>query len=95
MKTMRYRIRLVTLVLVSALLAVLLWCVRSAWLPAAGSSDPAEPSVAPSDLFAADAADFTPVPKGSAPPDTSELPEESPSPGPSSAPDPLFDTFGL
>ena len=33
MKTMRYRIRVIALVLMLALLGMILWCVHDLWLP--------------------------------------------------------------
>ena len=94
MKTMRYRIRIVTLVLICALLAVVLLTVKSAWLPDGISpatpeetaqpvfSEPPSSSPAGSDPWA-DPVD--PVPAAEAVPS----PEETP------ASDPLFNTFGL
>ena len=83
MKTLRYRIRVITLVLVSALLAVLLWCIRGTWLPFSPAPDTAVLSPG-----------LTPVPKGTAVPEISLSPELSASPEPDS-PVQLFETFGL
>lgn len=84
MKTMRYRIRVIALALVAALLAVLLWSVRAAWLP----------SGEPQDIPQESAVSLSPDP---AVPDASPAPDESPStlPEETATPEPLFDTFGL
>ena len=90
MKTMRYRIRVIALVLVCALLALILWTAKAAWFPDGGEPDkPAESvSALPPDPWAA------PVPS---PSEQASAPlEETASPAvetPSS--EPLFDTFGL
>lgn len=90
MKTMRYRIRVIALVLVCALLAVVLWTARAAWFP--DGSEPDEPaesvSALPPDPWA------EPVPS---PPDpASASPESAASPAVETpSPEPLFNTFGL
>lgn len=90
MKTMRYRIRVIALALVFALLAVMLWTAKEAWFPAdSGTEIPAETvSSLPPDPWA----DPTPSPSGkpaASPAETETQPGETPSSGP------LFDTFGL
>ena len=48
MKTMRYRIRVIALALVCALLAVMLWTAKEAWFPAdSGTEIPAETETQP------------------------------------------------
>ena len=86
MKIMRYRIRIITLVLVCALLAVALWTAKSAWYPEeAVQPVPSEvPSSSPSGQDPwADPVDPAPAAE------TVPSPEETP------ASDPLFNTFGL
>ena len=39
MKTLQYRIRVITLVLVSAIFISLLLCIRSAWAPASSGTE--------------------------------------------------------
>ena len=95
MKTMRYRIRVIALVLVCAVLAVVLWTAKEAWFPAAGlpeetpAETPMESAVSlPQDPWA----EPTPSPSGepAASPAGTDIPAgETPSSGP------LFDTFGL
>ena len=82
MKTLRYRIRVIALALVCALLATVLWTAKTVWFPDADV--PALPSAAvssPPDPWAEPAPSRTP--------DPGTAPEETP------APDPLFDTTGL
>lgn len=45
MKTMRYRIRVITLLLIISLIAMILWCVHDIWFPQGFS--PALPSESP------------------------------------------------
>ena len=93
MKTMRYRIRIITLVLICALLAVVLLTAKSAWLPDGISPEtPAEstPSVSPetsSESVSPAAPDpwADPAPAAETPPPAEET----------ATPDPLFNTFGL
>ena len=95
MKTMRYRIRVIALVLVCTVLAVVLWTAKEAWFPTAGlpeetqAETPAESAASlPPDPWA----EPTPSPSGepAASPAGTEVPAgETPSSGP------LFDTFGL
>ena len=91
MKTMRYRIRIITLDLICALLAVVLLTVKSAWLPDGISPEtPAETaqpvfSEAPSSSPAGSDPWADPVPTS----ETVSPAEET------AAPDPLFNTFGL
>ena len=93
MKTMRYRIRIITLVLICALLAVVLLTAKSAWFPDGFAPEtPAEstPSVSPatpSESVSLPAPDpwADPAPDAETP-----LPAEE-----TAAPDPLFNTFGL
>ncbi len=94
MKTLRYRIRVITLVLVSALLAVLLWCIRGTWLPFSPAPDTAVLSPVPEASASPLSPGLTPVPKGTAVPEISLSPELSASPEPDS-PVQLFETFGL
>ena len=95
MKTMRYRIRVIALVLVCAVLAVVLWTAKEAWFPAAGlpEATPAETPVESAASLPPDPwAEPTPSPSGepAASPAGMEVPAgETPSSGP------LFDTFGL
>jgi len=89
MKTMRYRIRVIAMMLVTALLFLVLWCTHDIWFPSGIS--PAAPAVSVS-------------PSGSpsatlSPAETTHMEWwETPSPVPSAepvTPEPLFDTFGL
>ncbi len=89
MKIMRYRIRIVTLLLVSALLILLFWTVRAAWIPSLSISLPS---------VATDAASVSPAVFPS--PAASVSPDVLPSPSsfaaePTPSPAPLYDTFGL
>ncbi len=86
MKTMRYRIRVIALAMVCALLAVVIWTARTAWFPGGigmGPTVPPAASAAPSDPDPW--ADPTTAPSE----DLTDLPEETPSA------EPLFVTFGL
>ena len=89
MKTMRYRIRLITLVLVAALLASLLWCIRTLWIPAVSDTEQETPSEVPAESVLPASAAPTAVPKGSGTPESSATEE------PAATPNPLFDTYGL
>lgn len=89
MKTMRYRIRLITLVLVAALLASLLLCIRTVWIPAASDTEPAVPSEVPAESALPADVEPTAVPKGAGTPEPAATKE------PVATPDPLFDTYGL
>ena len=91
MKIMRYRIRVIALVLVCAVLAVVLWTVKEAWFPAAGVPEET-PAASAASLPPDPWAEPTPSPSGEpgASPAGTEIPAgETPSSGP------LFDTFGL
>ena len=93
MKTMRYRIRIITLVLICALLSVVLLTAKSAWFPDGFTpKTPAEstPSVSPetsSESVSPAAPDpwADPAPAAETPPSAEET----------ATPDPLFNTFGL
>ena len=90
MKTMRYRVRVIALVLVCAMLAVVLWTAKEAWFPAV--DEPEAPAETVSSLPPDPWADPTPAPSGepAASPAETEVPaDETPSSGP------LFNTFGL
>ena len=89
MKTMRYRIRVITLVVVCSLLLTVLWTAKEAWFPAAGGSDTPAESVSslPPDPWTDPAPSSSAEPAGS--PAETDMPVETPSAGP------LFDTFGL
>lgn len=80
MKTMRYRIRFITLVLVIAVAAVLLWTVRMIWFPSVPLPLSSEVS--------------TPVPSEFAPSEVSPSPDET-SMVETLSPEPLYDTTGL
>ena len=79
MKILRYRIRVVTLVLVSALLVLLLWSVRTAWLPSLPELLSPDAAAVPSDTVSPES-----TPSASAPAD-----------GSPPTPAPLYETFGL
>jgi cytoskeletal protein RodZ len=96
MKTMRYRIRVLTLVLVCALLAVMLWTAKSIWVKAPEETPvPSAESLSPSlpDPWA------EPTPAPSASSSSEETPSSwetaSPPAGETRTPEALFDTFGL
>ncbi len=110
MKTMRYRIRVIALVLVIAILGVMLWCARALFFPdlAVFPLSPENPSVSPSVYPSLPA---SPDPWTTTP-DPASLPQDpwatlpTPNPLPSDSgvpaetlpvpsPEPLFDTFGL
>lgn len=89
MKTMRYRIRVIALILVTTLLILVFWCVHDIWFPAGFSpavpAETASPSATPS---------VTP----SFPVTTQAEWWETAAPSPATdvlTPEPLFDTFGL
>ena len=95
MKTMRYRIRVIALVLVCSLLFVVLWTAKAAFFMA--GEDPEKPSESPvisSSLPPDPWAAPTPDPAETAMsfPEGTEAPTEE---SPSSSPAPLFDTTGL
>ena len=93
MKTMRYRIRIITLVLICALLAAALWTARSAWFPDGFSPEtPAEsaPSVSP-EASSESASPAAPDPWA----EPVSVPETGSPAETTSTPDPLFNTFGL
>lgn len=84
MKMLRYRIRVIALVLIIALLAVPLWSIRAFWFPSDMSQNISQDSfVSPS--------------QSPAIPDASPALSEEPSvfPEETITPEPLFDTFGL
>jgi len=89
MKTMRYRIRVIVLLLVTALLATALWCTKEIWFPAGiAPTSPvqtASPSVSPS---------ASPAPSSTTHVEWWETPVPSPAEE-TSTPEPLFNTFGL
>ena len=85
MKTMRYRIRMITLLLVCALLFSVLLCVRSVWFPSGLVIG--KPEVSPDPVLFPASPEITPAPSGQWPP----LPADNALP----SPEPLFDTFGL
>ena len=90
MKTLRYRIRVIALALVCALLAAVIWTVKSAWFSDAVVPEPPADAVSsvPPDPWA------DPVPAGTSGPQAS--PEETPLPAEETpSPEPLFDTTGL
>ena len=107
MKTMRYRIRVIALVLICSLLILLLWIARSLWLPADSSALPSPvpessgqfvPSVSPAGI-GFDSPWETPVLPSPAD-SSSESPAESPAvssgnPEMTVTPEPLYDIFGL
>ena len=87
---MRYRIRVIALVLICSLLAVILWIAKSFWFPVLPVEDISVVSVSPlqPDPWS------NPTPSSSA--ESLFLPEESiPPPQDSPSPEPLFDTYGL
>ena len=95
MKIMRYRIRQITLVMIAALLAVSVWCVRGAWLTAFSGQEPL-PATAETVTAPDPEPSSTPVPKGNELPEATPVPSEAPpSAEPEATADPLFDTFGL
>lgn len=90
MKTMRYRIRLIALILVTVLLFLVLWCVHDIWFPSGLSpvfpAETASPSLSP------------PVTPSPLPATTQAEWWETVVPSPTIdalTPEPLFDTFGL
>lgn len=90
MKTLRHRIRIITLVMISALLMMILWTARSVWFPdGIVPETPAEPvSDAQPDPWAA------PVPAGTG--ETLKLTDDPlPSGEETPSPEPLFNTYGL
>ena len=89
MKTLRYRIRLIALALVCALLAAVLWTVKSVWF--SEEAAPEEPSGSVSSPLPDPWAET--APSGSADPLAS--PEETPAQAETPSPEPLFDTNGL
>ena len=91
MKTMRYRIRIITLVLICALLAVVLLTAKSAWLPDGISPETPEETAQP--VFSEPPSSS---PAGSDPwADPAPASETVPPAEETAAPDPLFNTFGL
>ena len=99
MKIMRYRIRVIGLVLVSSLIFLILWIARSLWMPedllpdvsqAPGSSPVSvSPVLSPGEFS-------TVIPQST--PDTSSSvePAATPaSPEKNTIPEPLYNTFGL
>ena len=95
MKTLRYRIRVITLILVSAILAVLLCCIRDTWLLSSPVPDTVVSSPVPESSESPLSPGLTPVPKGTAVPEVSPSPELSASPEPADSPVQPFETFGL
>ena len=107
MKTMRYRIRLISLLLCLAILGAALWNLRSLWQPAVeGSLLPApasSPEMTAVPVGAAPSPASTAVPAGVSPAPgitpvpvgPSSSPEPSSSVSPAASPDPVFNTFGL
>ncbi len=91
MKIMRYRIRIITLVLVFALLAVALWTAKAAWFPEDAIPEPPEETAQPavSNVPLASPADSDPWA------DPVHDTETTPPPAGTAAPDQLFNTFGL
>ena len=95
MKTMRYRIRVITLVLVCSVLAVVLWAAKAAWFQSGERAKKQAESPAMSVSAILDPwADPTPepaqtqsvsAPESSVPPDETSFPSS----------EPLFDTTGL
>ena len=80
MKTLRYRIRVITFVLVVALVSVTFVCVRSFLPQGDSSSEPETPFESPAESVL---------------PELTPFPESSPSGEPSSTADPLYNTYGL
>ena len=107
MKTMRYRIRVIALVLICSLLILLLWIARSLCFPADPSAAPSPapespgqsvPSASPAGI-SFDSPWETPV-LPSPVDSSSESPAESPAvssgnPEMTVTPEPLYDIFGL
>ena len=91
---MRYRIRIITLVLVCALLAVTLWTAKSAWFPDGIRPETTEDAVPPVTSEAPASSPSGPDPWAD-PVDPVPAAETVPSPEETPAPDPLFNTFGL
>ena len=99
MKTMRYRIRVIALVLVCAVLAVVLWTAKEAWFPAAGLPEET-PAETPAETPVESAASLPPDPWAEPTPSPSGEPAASPAgteipAGETPSSSPLFDTFGL
>jgi hypothetical protein len=94
LKIMRYRIRIITLVLVCALLAVALWTAKSAWYPDGIRPDTPEEAVQP---VASEVSSSSPSGQDpwADPVDPAPAAETVPSPEETPASDPLFNTFGL
>ena len=94
MKAMRYRIRIITLVLICALLLVVIWIVRSVWFPAAFTPESPEESAPASDVSEVPAESVTPALQD--PREDTVFPGKTASPAENTAvPDPLFNTYGL
>ncbi len=96
MKTMRYRIRVLTIALVCGLLAVILWTGKSVWFPAPETSPiPSAESLSP--VLPDPWAEPTPFPSSS--PSAEETQPSAETAAPSAVetqpPEALFDTFGL
>ena len=91
MKTIRYRIRIITLVLICALLAVVLWTAKSAWFPDIIGPENPEETAQPVFSEAPSASPADPDPWA----DPSPAAEATPPAEETAAPDPLFNTFGL
>ena len=95
MKMMRYRIRVITLVLICLLFAVILFLVKSAWFRNVEEPETHLDSFSvSSSIQPASWADPTPDLSETKP----DLPKETVSPAaeaPSASPAPLFDTTGL
>ena len=110
MKTMRYRIRVIALVLVIAILGVMLWCARALFFPdlsvfpLSPENPSVSPSVSPSLPASPDPWITTPDPASLPQDPWATLPQPDLSPSDSGVPAeitpvpsqaPLFDTFGL
>ena len=96
MKTMRYRIRVLTLALVCGLLAVILWTAKSVWFPAPEAT-PIPSADSLSSVLPDPWAEPTPFPSSS--PSAEETQPSAETAAPSAVetqpPEALFDTFGL
>ena len=92
MKTMRYRIRVISFVLVCALLTSLFIVFRALWLPQDVSGLPAS-SDSPSSAFPSQTETTDPEIPSSA--EISSPVQELPSPEETPSDNPLYDIFGL
>lgn len=103
---MRYRIRVIALVLVIAILGVMLWCTRALFFPdlAILPLSTETPTVSPSLPASPDPWTTTPGPDSLPQDPWASLPTPNPIPSdsgvpaetlPVPSPEPLFDTFGL